>query len=312
MTRRVSVLTPCYNEEHAIRECYETVREVFATELSNYEYEHLFIDNCSQDQTVAILRDIAAGDRNVKIIVNSRNFGHARSPHHAMLQAEGDAVVGIAADLQTPPALIPELVRQWESGFPMVLGIRIASEEGWLMRRVRSLFYRIMARVSNIQHIPNFIGFGLYDRRVVEVLRTFNDPEPYFRGMVVEIGFDKAFVDYHQQARKHGASRHSFFQLLDFAILGLTSYSKVPLRLMTVGGLILSILGLVTAFVYFVRKLLFWDEIVIGIAPLVIGTFFFASVQLFCIGLLGEYVGSIFEHVRRRPLVVEKERINFD
>jgi polyisoprenyl-phosphate glycosyltransferase len=312
MTKTISIMTPCFNEEGGIRECYEEVKKLFATELPGYRYEHLFIDNCSEDRTVDILREIAAADRNVKVIVNSRNFGHVRSPYYGLLQAKGDAVVPMLADLQTPPRLIPRFVEKWEQGFPMVLGIRVDSDEGFILRLVRHAFYRLMARLSDVRQIQNFIGFGLYDRRIVEIIREFPDPSPYFRGMVCEIGFDKAFVEYRQPPRKHGETHHSFAVLLDLAILGVTSYSKVPLRLMTIIGLITSALGLMVAFVYFVLKLMFWNALELGIAPLLIGTFFFASVQLFCIGLLGEYVGAIFEHVKRRPLVIEKERINFD
>jgi glycosyltransferase involved in cell wall biosynthesis len=312
MTKTITVMTPCYNEEGGIRECYEEVKNLFETRLSGYRYEHLFIDNCSEDGTVEILREIAAADRKVKVIVNSRNFGHVRSPYYGLMQAEGDAVVPILADLQTPPELIVKFVEKWEAGFLMVLAIRVGSEDGLFLRTVRKVFYRMMSRLSDVRQIQNFIGFGLYDRRIMQILREFPDPSPYFRGMVSEIGFEKAFIEYHQPPRKHGETRHSFPVLLDLAIVALTSYSKVPLRLMTIVGLVLSGVGLMIAFVYLILKLMFWYSLDLGIAPLLIGTFFFASVQLFCIGLLGEYVGAIFEHLKRRPLVIEKERINFD
>jgi polyisoprenyl-phosphate glycosyltransferase len=312
MTKTITIMTPCYNEEDGIRECYEEVKNLFRTRLPGYRYEHLFIDNCSEDRTVDILREIAAADRKVKVIVNSRNFGHVRSPYYGLMQAGGDAVVPILADLQTPPELIVKFVEKWEEGFLIVLGIRVGSEDGVFLRAIRKVFYHLISRLSDVRQIQNFIGFGLYDRRIMQILREFPDPSPYFRGMVSEIGFEKAFIEYHQPPRKHGETHHSFPVLLDLAIVGLTSYSKVPLRLMTIGGLIFSGLGLLIAFTYFVLKLLFWNSLELGIAPLLIGTFFFASVQLFCIGLLGEYVGAIFEHLKRRPLVIEKERINFD
>lgn len=312
MNKKITVMTPCYNEEEGIRECYEEVKKLFEARLPGYRYEHLFIDNCSEDGTVDILREIAAADKNVKVIVNSRNFGHVRSPYYGLMQAGGDAVVPILADLQTPPELIVKFVEKWEQGFLMVLGIRVGSEDSVFLRALRKVFYYLISGLSDVRQIQNFIGFGLYDRRIMQILREFPDPSPYFRGMVSEIGFEKAFIEYHQPPRKHGATHHSFPVLLDLAIVGLTSYSKVPLRLMTIGGLIFSGLGLLIAFAYFVLKLLFWNSLELGIAPLLIGTFFFASVQLFCIGLLGEYVGAIFEHLKRRPLVIEKERINFD
>jgi glycosyltransferase involved in cell wall biosynthesis len=264
------------------------------------------------DGTVNVLRKIAAEDNNVRVIVNSRNFGHVRSPYYGLMQAEGDAVVPVLADLQTPPELIVDFVEKWEAGYPMVLGIRAGSEDGLLRRTIRKAFYRLISRLSDVNQIPNFIGFGLYDRRIMDILQGFPDPAPYFRGMVSEIGFEKAFIEYHEPPRKHGVTRHSFPVLLDLAIVGLTSYSKVPLRLMTIGGLLLSGFGLLVAYTYFILKLLYWDSLELGIAPLLIGTFVFASVQLFCLGLLGEYIGAIFEHLKRRPLVIEKERINFD
>lgn len=312
MTRKITVMTPCYNEEAGIRACYEEVRRVLTTSLPGYRYEHLFIDNCSEDHTVDILREIAARDRNVKVIVNSRNFGHVRSPYYGLLQADGDAVVPVLADLQTPPALIVDFVEKWEQGYPMALGIRVGASEGFVKRGFRKLFYRIIAKISDVRQIQNFIGFGLYDRRIIEILRGFPDPSPYFRGMIPEIGFRKAFVEYHQPPRLHGETHHSLLVLLDLAVLAVTSHSRLPLRIMTVGGLLLSGAGLVVAFAYFLLKLAYWDSMELGLAPLLIGTFFFASVQVFCLGLLGEYVGSIHEHVKRRPLVIEQERINFD
>ena len=312
MRKKISVLTPCFNEELGIRECYERVKEVFAEYLQNYDYEHLFIDNSSEDKTVGILKEIAASDRNVKIIVNSRNFGLSRSPYYGKLQMTGDAVVPLVADLQTPPELIPEFVRKWEEGYQMVLGIRTGMEEGWLIRFARDFFYRLMARFSEVEQIKHFIGFGLFDKRIVQIMRDLDDPTPYFRGIVSEIGFEKAFVEYHQPPRKHGKSRHSFFDLFELAILGLTSYSKVPLRLMTIIGTILSIVSFGIALLYFGAKVIYWNSFDVGMAPLLIGFFFFASVQLLCIGLLGEYIGVIFEKVKHRPLVIEKERINFD
>jgi glycosyltransferase involved in cell wall biosynthesis len=312
MTKKISILTPCYNEEAGIRECYEAVKRMAESALPGYRYEHLFIDNCSEDRTAQILREIAASDRNVKVILNSRNFGHMRSPFHGMLQATGDAVIPVLADLQTPPEVVPRLVAKWEEGFPLVLAIRKSSTGGIAMRAARSLFYRIMSGLSEIRQIPNFMGFGLYDRRVLEVFRGLGDPTGYLRGIVAEVGFRKAYVEYHQPPRLHGESRNSLATLLDMAILAMTSYSKVPLRLMTIVGLALSCVGLMVAFGYLVAKLMFWNTMELGIAPLLIGTFFFAAVQLLCIGLLGEYVSTILEHVKRRPLAIEEERINFD
>lgn len=312
MRKKITIMTPCFNEEAGIRECYERVKGVFDNHLSDYDREHLFIDNCSQDNTVAILKEIAANDKRVKIIVNSRNFGLSRSPYYGKLQMTGDAVIPLVADLQTPPELIPAFVKKWEEGYKMVLGIRTGMEEGWLVRAMRNVFYRVIKRLSDIEQIEHFIGYGLFDKSIVQIMRDLDDPTPYFRGIISEIGFEKAYVEYHQPPRRHGKSRHSFFDLLDLAILGLTSYSKVPLRIMTIMGGILSAGSLMVALFYLAAKIAFWDSFNVGIAPLIIGLFFFASIQLLCMGLLGEYVGVIFEKVRHRPLVIEKERINFD
>ncbi len=310
--RKLSILTPCYNEEEGIAECYERVRAVLEGQLARYDYEHLFIDNASQDRTVAILKEIAARDHRVKIIVNSRNFGHTRSPHYGMLQIAGDAFVPVLADLQTPAELIPDLVAKWEAGYKMVVAVRRSSQEGWLMGATRRLFYRLIARLSNVQQIQNFMGYGLYDRAIVEIIRDLDEPDPYFRGLVSEIGFDKAFVEYDQPQRMHGTTKNNFFILFELAMLGLTTYSKVPLRLMTFSGLIIAAGSLLVGFGYLAAKLLFWNTFTTGIAPLLIATFFFGAVQLIALGLVGEYVGLVLQYSRRFPLVIEKERINFD
>ena len=308
--KKISILTPCFNEEAGIKDCYEKVREVF-NKLADYEYEHIFIDNCSGDNTVTILKEIAKYDGNVKIIVNSRNFGLSRSPYHGKLQMTGDALVPVVADLQTPPTVIPELIRKWEQGYMMVLGIRVDMQEGVLIRFARNIFYKIIKRLSNIEQFEHFIGFGLFDKKIIQILREFDDRTPYFRGLISEIGFDKAFVEYSQPPRMHGKSRHSFFDLFELSILGITSYSKMPLRIMTILGALLSALSLIIGCSYLIAKLYFWDSFALGVAPLIIGLFFFASIQILAIGLLGEYVGLIFEKVTRRPLVIEKERVNF-
>ncbi len=310
--KTISILTPCYNEEEGIAECYERVREVFEKQLPQYDYEHLFIDNCSRDRTVAILKEIAARDRRVKIIVNSRNFGLSRSPHHGMLQTTGDAIVGILADLQTPPEMIPSFAAKWEAGYKLVIAVRKEMHEGRLLQLARKIFYEIISRVSNIEQIKNFTGFGLYDRSIVEIVRQLNEPDPYFRGLVSEIGFDKAFVEYSQLPRKHGKSRHSFFDLFELAMLAMTTYSKAPLRLMTFTGMAIAALSLIAGLGYLIAKLILWDRFSAGIAPILIATLFFAAVQLIALGLIGEYIGLLLQYARRFPLVIEKERINFD
>lgn len=309
--KTISILTPCFNEEDNVLEVYTRVRNAMAG-LGRYRYEHLFIDNCSIDRTVEILKRIASDDTNVKIIVNARNFGHIRSPMHALYQTCGDAVIGIVADLQDPPELIPELVAAWEDGYQMVLAIKRTSGENPLMFWLRKTYYRLVNRLSSLQTFENYTGFGLYDRRVVNVVKSFDDPYPYFRGMIAEIGLPHKLVYYDQPARKRGFTKNNFYSLYDMAMLAITNLSKVPLRFVTFAGFASALICLLVAFGYLVYKLLFWNNFSVGIAPLVIGIFFFSSVQLVSVGLLGEYVGSIHTQVQKRPYAVERERVNFE
>ncbi len=307
----ITILTPCYNEEGNVEELYNRVREEMV-KIGRYRYEHIFIDNSSRDNTVAILRRIAARDHNVKVIVNARNFGHIRSPMHAFLEARGDCVIGIVADLQDPPELIPEMVAKWEEGYSMVLCLKHASEENPLMFWLRKRYYAWVQHLSSIETFENFTGFGLYDRKVVEAVRRFDDPYPYFRGMIAEIGLPHYEIQYQQPGRKRGITKNNFYTLYDLAMLGITNLSKVPLRFVTFLGFVCSLLSLLTGFGYLFYKLLFWTNFNVGIAPLVIGLFFLGSVQLLSMGILGEYIGSIHTQVQKRPLVIEKERINFE
>ena len=308
--RLISVVTPCYNEEDNVREVYEQVKRVFA-DLEDYTFEHIFIDNASTDKTVAILREIAADDKRVKVIVNARNFGQVRSPYHAILQANGDAVVRLVADLQDPPRFIKDFIRKWEQGYKIVMGVKTDSEETHIVFRLRGLYYRVLRSLSPVDLVEQFTGFGLYDRQVVEILRELQDPYPYFRGLIADIGFDSARIEYSQPKRKRGRTKNNFYTLYDMAMLGMTNYSKVPLRLATLVGFASAMISLLVAIIYFVYKILFWNSFSVGLAPLVVGIFFFSSVQLFFLGILGEYVGSIHTYVQKRFLVVERERINF-
>jgi glycosyltransferase involved in cell wall biosynthesis len=309
--KTISILTGCYNEEANVEELYNRVRAVMSG-LGRCRYEHIFIDNSSTDRTVEILKRIAAQDTNVKIIVNARNFGHIRSPMHALYQASGDAVIGIMANLKDPPELIPELITQWENGFSMVLAIKRTSQENPLMFWIRKRYYRLVERLSSIETFENFTGFGLYDRHVVDIVKSIDDPYPYFRGLIAEIGLPHAKVFYDQPVRKSGRSKNNFYTLYDLAMLGIINHSKVPLRLMIFSGFASAAICGLVAFGYLVYKLLYWNRFSAGIAPLVLGIFFFSSVQLISIGILGEYIGSIYTHLQKRPLVVERERINFE
>ena len=307
----ISVVTQCYNEEENIDELYQRIK----AQLSNkpgYCYEHIFIDNASTDQSVARVKKIALKDPAVKLIVNTRNFGHIRSPIHAIFQAKGDAIISMASDLQDPPELIGDFLDKWESGFKVVVGVKPESQETLAMSLVRKIYYNTIGKISDIQLIPNFTGFGLYDRSVIEIIRKLDDPYPYFRGLIAEIGIDYASIPFIQPRRKRGITKNNFYTLYDMAMLGITSHSKIPVRLATMVGFVLALLSLGISLTYLVLKILFWDFFTVGTAPILISIFFFASVQLLFIGIIGEYIASIHTHILKRPLVIEKERINFD
>jgi glycosyltransferase involved in cell wall biosynthesis len=310
-TRVLTVITPCYNEQSNVRELYERVRAAIIA-AGEYEYEHIFIDNASRDNTLRELKTIAAADRNVKIIRNTRNFGHVRSPMHALYQASGDAVIGIVADLQDPPEMIVDLIRKWEEGYPVVIGVKAASDESGLIFWIRKQYYRLVNQLSGVETYENFTGFGLFDRRVVDIIKQFDDPYPYFRGIIAEIGMPHFEIPYHQPVRKRGITKNNFYSLYDLAMLAITSLSKVPLRVVTFLGFACSLLCVLVSLAYLVYKLIFWSRFSAGIAPLVIGVFLFMSLQMMFIGILGEYVGTIHTLVQKRPLVIEEARINFE
>lgn len=289
---------------------YEEVKKIFK-ELDDYAYEHIFIDNASKDKTVSILKEIAEKDKNLKIIVNTRNFGHLRSPHHALLQSKGDAAIILVADLQDPPNLIRDFLLKWEEGYKVVLGVIEKRKESRLISFVRKSYYNFINKISDIELVKNNTGFGLYDKEVIEILRKIDDPYPYFRGITAELGFESAKIKYKKAGRNKGLTKNNFYTLYDTAMLGITSHSKVPLRIATILGFIASFISLIIALIYFTYKFLFWKSFPVGIAPIVIGLFLFSSVQLFFLGIIGEYIGSVHTQVLRRPLVVEKERINF-
>jgi polyisoprenyl-phosphate glycosyltransferase len=306
----LSVVTPCYNEEENIDLVYTRVKSVLE-KLGDYNYEHIFIDNCSTDGTISVLKQLAATDKRVKVIINARNFGHIRSPYYALLQAKGDAVISVVADLQDPPELLEKFVKKWEEGYKIVIGVKNKSKENPVMNSIRKLYYNLMKRLSEVDQIKNFTGFGLYDKEIIEILKLFKEPSPYFRGLIAEIGFDRAEIEFVQPRREKGKTKNNFYTLYDLAILGFVSHSKIPLRISVFLGFGLSVLSFVSAVGYLVYKLIFWDRFQVGIAPLVIGLFFFFSVILFFIGIIGEYIGVIYTKIMDRPLVIEKERINF-
>ena len=309
--KTISVVTPCFNEEGNVREVYERVRSLMLS-LGKYRYEHIFIDNASRDTTFSVLSKIAASDSNVKVIRNARNFGHVRSPMHAILQSRGDAVIVLMSDLQDPPEVLAQLLEEWEKGVPIVIAVKHQSRESAPMFLVRKMFYRLVNHLSDdIETYENFTGFGLYDRQVIDLVRQFGDPYPYFRGMIAEIGLPHTEIQYEQQRRKSGKSKNNFYTLYDLAMLGITKLSKVPLRLVTFAGFAGSLLSMLGGTGYFAYKLMFWHEFTLGIAPIAIGMFFLGSLQLLFMGIIGEYIGNIHTQVHNRPLVVERERLNF-
>lgn len=307
--KKISIVTPCYNEASNVEELY--ARIVAVMEKLPYDYEHICIDNASTDGTVMKLKQLAKSDKRLKIIVNARNFGHIRSPYHAILQSSGDACISIASDLQDPPEMIADYIDRWERGYKIVLSVKPQSDESFIIFILRKAYYGIISKMSEVPLVRNATGSGLYDRVVIDILKKIDDPYPYFRGLLSEIGFEIATIPFRQPKRKRGLSKNNFFTLYDIAMLGITNYSKLPLRLMAIGGFLLSIFSLILSMVYFIFKIANWNSFELGIAPMLIGIFFFGAIQAFFIGVLGEYVITIHTHIRRMPLVIEAERVNF-
>jgi glycosyltransferase involved in cell wall biosynthesis len=310
--KTISIVSGCLNEEGNLQEFYDRIVSVMRG-FPEYSYEILIADNCSTDGSRDVLRRIAALDKNFKVILNANDFGPVRSGYNAFLQASGDAVVLMSSDLQDPPELIADLIHEWQNGYQVVAAVKSRTRDRSLMFLVRRFYYRLLSGFSDSDHvIQNFTGFGLYDRKVMNALKLYKDPEPYFRGFISEIGFRRAEVEFVQPSRKHGRSKHSFFSLYGVAMTGFVNHSKLPLRLATFSGFCLAGVSLLVALGYLVYKLLFWSSFSVGLAPLVTGVFFFSAVQLIFIGIVGEYVGAILTQVKNHPLAIEDERINFD
>lgn len=309
--KHISVMTPCYNEEGNIRSIYTAVKEQFS-KMSQYTYEHIFIDNCSTDNSRKILRELASGDSNVKVILNARNFGPNRSGSYGMLQGTGDALICIVCDMQDPPEMIPAFLQKWEEGYKVVMGQKTKSKENPIMFQIRKLYYRIMENLSETGHLANVTGYGLFDKEVLDMIKWMDDPDPYIRGLVTQLGYKWCLVEYTQQKRTSGESSYNFNRYFDFAVTGMTHVSKKPLRIVTMVGLGMSAISFIIAFMYLIVKLVYWYEFDTGTAPILIGVFLLSSVQLACLGVLGEYIGAILTKVTKRPMVVEEERINFD
>ena len=311
MKKKISVVIPTYNEEDNVKPLAKAIVTLMDKELSHYDYEIIFIDNHSRDWTQVKLRELCRNNPNIKAIFNAKNFGQMRSPVHGLKQANGDCVIRMCADFQDPVELIPEFVKAWEEGSRIVIGVKKSSQEKRLMYFVRSAYYKLINRITDIDHIEHFTGFGLYDKTFVDVVKDLHDPMPYLRGIIAELGFDYTAIPYEQRKRMTGKSKNNFYSLYDYAMVGITSYSKVVMRLATFLGFFVGGVSFIAGIVYFIMKLIYWDRFSAGVAPMLIGIFFLGALQLFFIGFLGEYVLSINTRVLDRPLVVEEERINF-
>lgn len=311
--KKISIVSSCYNEEENIETLYAKVKEQMDSYIDKYDFEYILIDNCSTDGTLQKLKHLTEIDKRIKVIVNSRNFGHIRSPYYGITQAQGDAVIYLASDLQDPPEMIKDFIEKWEQGFKIVLGKKTDSEETFALRLVRKFYYDFISKISDddTNLVKNCTGFGLYDREIVNIMKNIEDPYPYLRGLVCEIGFEKAFVEFKQPSRQRGFTKNNFYTLYDNAMIGIVKHSKVPLRLMTFLGFGFSFLSFAVAVLYLILKLVFWNVFSFGLAPIIISLFFLSSVQLFCMGVLGEYIGAIYTRVNKKPIVVEKDRINF-
>ena len=309
--KKISVVIPCFNEQENAEAIAGAVENEFRTNMKEYDYEIIFIDNDSTDDTRKIIRGLCALDPKIKAIFNAKNFGQFNSPYYGMLQTDGDATVLLAADFQDPPEMIKDFVKAWEEGYKIAIGIKVSSKENPVMYRLRSLYYKMIKRFSEVEQIEHFTGFGIYDKEFINVLRSLNDPTPFLRGIVAELGFKRKEIPYEQPQRRAGKTHNNFYTLYDGAMLSVTSYTKVGLRIATFTGAIIGAISFLFAIIYLIMKLIWWDRFPAGTAPLVIGMLFLGAIILFFIGFLGEYVLTINQRVMRRPLVVEEERINF-
>lgn len=309
--KKISILIPCYNEEDNVVPISKAIEEELCKSCSAYDYEICFIDNCSTDNTRTLIRGLCQNNPKIKAIFNARNFGQFNSPYYGLTQMTGDCVILICCDFQDPIEMIPEIVKEWEAGAKIVSCIKTKSDENKLVRFLRTCYYKTIKKLSDVEQIEHFTGFGLYDKDFIKVLADLKDPTPFLRGIVAELGFKRVEIQYRQLKRKAGKTKNNWYTLYDAAMLSFTSYTKVGLRLATFVGSIIAILSMIVALFYFVHKLLHWDSMAMGIAPLVIGVFFLGGLQLFFVGFLGEYIMSINQRIMNRPLVIEDERINW-
>lgn len=309
--KKISILIPCYNEEENVVPMSEAVLKVMTEKLPNYDFELLFIDNCSTDKTRPLLREICEKDKRIKAIFNIRNFGQFNSPYYGMCQTTGDCTITMCCDFQDPVEMIPEFVAEWENGYKIVCGIKTSSQENRIIYFLRSCYYKLIRKMSSVEMIEHFTGFGLYDRSFIDTLRNLNDPTPFLRGIVAELGYKRKDIPYEQAKRKAGKTHNNWYSLYDAAMLSFTSYTKIGMRLATILGFVFSAISLLIALVYLILKLIFWENFPMGMAPVLLGVFVFCSIQLFFVGLIGEYIMSINSRIMNRPLVIEEDRINY-
>ena len=310
--KKISVILPTYNEEDNVIPLSKEIVNIFNNELNNYDYEIIFTDNNSIDSTREKIISLCQENKNIKAIFNAKNFGQFRSPFNAMINANGDCVILMVSDFQDPPKIIVDFVREWESGYKIVIGIKNKSKENLIMRFIRSLYYKLMKYISDIEHIEHFTGTGLYDKSFIKTISVLDDPDPYIRGIVSELGYKIKKINYEKQNRKAGKSKNNFFTLYNIAMISITNYSKIVLRLVTMIGFLFSFLSFIFGLIYFIYKIIYWHSFNVGIAPLILGVFFIGSIQLFFLGLIGEYIVNINDRLMKRPLVIEEKRINFD
>lgn len=310
--KKISVILPTYNEEDNVIPLSKEIVNIFNNELNNYDYEIIFTDNNSIDSTREKIISLCQENKNIKAIFNAKNFGQFRSPFNAMINANGDCVILMVSDFQDPPKIIVDFVREWESGYKIVIGIKNKSKENLIMRFIRTLYYKLMKYISDIEHIEHFTGTGLYDKSFVKTISVLDDPDPYIRGIVSELGYKIKKINYEKQNRKAGKSKNNFFTLYNIAMISITNYSKIVLRLSTMIGFLFSFLSFIFGLIYFIYKIIYWHSFNVGIAPLILGVFFIGSIQLFFLGLIGEYIVNINDRLMKRPLVIEEKRINFD
>ncbi len=310
--KKISIVVPTYNEEENVVPLSKALVAELENSLPNYDYEILFIDNCSTDNTQNLLRQLCSESKKIKAIFNAKNFGQFNSPYYGLIQSSGDCAILVCADFQDPIDMIPRFVEEWEKGYKIVSAIKTTSKENKIMRALRTCYYKIIKKMSDVEQIEHFTGFGLYDKSFIEVLKNLNDPIPFLRGIVAELGYKRKEIPYEQQKRRAGKTHNNWYTLYDAAMLSFTSYTKVGLRIATIFGFIMSAISLLIALVYLVMKLMFWDRFLAGTAPILLVVCVLGSIQLFFIGFLGEYVLSMNKRLMKRPLVIEEERINFE